>query len=69
MRAEGGGAAGSQPMSIAVHRSPNKLWRSNFIFSLCAWVNSLALENSLYLRVCAGVRNTQVEVPIKGAQV
>ena len=26
---------GSQPMSTAVHRSPNKLWRSNSIFSLC----------------------------------
>ena len=24
----GGGVAGSQPMSTAVHRSPNKLWRS-----------------------------------------
>jgi hypothetical protein len=24
-----GGVAGSQPMSTAVHRSPNKLWRSN----------------------------------------
>jgi hypothetical protein len=23
-----GGVAGSQPMSIAVNRSPNKLWRS-----------------------------------------
>ncbi len=25
----GGEVAGSQPMSTAVHRSPNKLWRSN----------------------------------------
>jgi hypothetical protein len=25
----------SQPKSIAVHRSPNKLWRSNSIFNLC----------------------------------
>ena len=24
-----GGVAGSQPMRTAVHRSPNKLWRSN----------------------------------------
>ncbi len=31
----GGGVAGSQPMSTAVHRSPNKLWRSNSFFSLC----------------------------------
>ncbi len=32
----GGGreVAGPQPMSTAVHRSPNKLWRSNSIFNL-----------------------------------
>jgi hypothetical protein len=29
-----GGVARSQPMSTAVHRSPNKLWRSNSIFVL-----------------------------------
>ncbi len=29
-----GGIAGSQPISTAVHRSPNKLWRSNSIFNL-----------------------------------
>ncbi len=34
--AGGGGVAGSQLMSTAVHRSPNKLWRSNSIFKL--WV-------------------------------
>jgi hypothetical protein len=34
MRGEGGDA-GSQPMSTAVHRSLNKLWRSNSIFNLC----------------------------------
>jgi hypothetical protein len=36
--ARGGGGlrpAGSQPMSTAVHRSPNKRWRSNSIFNLC----------------------------------
>ncbi len=33
---EKGGVAGSQPMSTAVHRSPNKLWRSNAIFNLWA---------------------------------
>jgi hypothetical protein len=27
----GGGVAGSQPVSTAVHRSPNKLWRYNSI--------------------------------------
>ncbi len=32
--AGGWGIAGSQPMSSAVHRSPNKLWRSNSIFNL-----------------------------------
>ncbi len=31
----GGGVTGSQPMSTAVHRSPNKRWRSNSIFNLC----------------------------------
>jgi hypothetical protein len=30
----GGGVAESQPLSTAVHRSPNKLWRSNSIFNL-----------------------------------
>jgi hypothetical protein len=29
-----GGVSGSHPMRKAVHRSPNKLWRSNFIFNL-----------------------------------
>ncbi len=29
-----GGVGGSQPMSTAVIRSPNKLWRSNSIFNL-----------------------------------
>jgi hypothetical protein len=29
-----GGIARSQPMSTAVHRSPNKLWRSNSIFPM-----------------------------------
>jgi hypothetical protein len=29
-----GGVAGSQRMSTAVHRSPNKLWRSKSIFHL-----------------------------------
>jgi hypothetical protein len=32
---ERGGVAGSQPMSIAVHRSPNKLWKSISMFNLC----------------------------------
>jgi hypothetical protein len=33
MRGEGGVAG---PMSTAVHRSPNKFWRSNSIFNLCS---------------------------------
>ncbi len=35
-----GGVAGShsQPMSAAVPRSPNKLWRSNSIFNLWIWL-------------------------------
>ncbi len=33
-RGEGGSFTGSQPMSIVVHRSPNKLWKSNSIFKL-----------------------------------
>jgi hypothetical protein len=33
MRGEGG-VAGSQPVSTAEHRSPNKLWASNSIFNL-----------------------------------
>jgi hypothetical protein len=43
------GVAGSQgqPMSTAVHRSQNKLWRSNSIFNLCSpsclWVSLLAV--------------------------
>ncbi len=35
---ERGGVAGCQPISTAVHRSPNKLWRSNSIFNL--WCQS-----------------------------
>ncbi len=30
----GGGLAGSRPMSTDVHRSPNKIWRSNSICNL-----------------------------------
>ncbi len=30
-----GGVGRSQPMSTAVHRSPNKLWRKNSILNLC----------------------------------
>ena len=35
MRGEGG-VAGSKPVNTTGHRSPNKLWRSNFIFNLCS---------------------------------
>ncbi len=40
-RGGGRGGAGSQPMGTAVHRSPNKLWRSNSIFNM--WGESLSL--------------------------
>ncbi len=30
---------GSQPMSTAVHKSPNKFWRSNSILNLCTGVS------------------------------
>jgi hypothetical protein len=32
-----GGVAMSQPMSTAVHRSRNKIWRSNSIFNICSF--------------------------------
>ncbi len=35
----------SQPMSTAVHRSPNKLWRSNSIFNLWYTVSPLLRES------------------------
>ncbi len=34
--AGGAGVTGSQPMSTAVHRGPNNLWRFNSIFNLCS---------------------------------
>ncbi len=37
-RVGGGRVAGSQPMITAVHRRPNKLWRSKLIFILCVEV-------------------------------
>jgi hypothetical protein len=39
-----GGVAGSQPISTAVHRSPNKLWRSNSIFNLQYILNPLCIN-------------------------
>ncbi len=35
----GGEVAGSQPMSTAVHRSPDKLWRFNSIRHLCEFIS------------------------------
>ncbi len=47
-----GGVAGSQPMSTAVQKSPNKLWRSNSIFNLwltvISWTKLEALMHQLY---------------------
>jgi hypothetical protein len=49
-----GGVAGSQSMSTAlhiigtaVHRSPNKLWRSNFTFNLCGGTSELSEQAEL----------------------
>jgi hypothetical protein len=42
---EEGGVAGSQPMSTAVHRSPNKLRRSNSIFKLSS--GDLSLQSKI----------------------
>jgi hypothetical protein len=44
-----GGVAGSQPMSTAVHRSPNKLWRSNSIFNLCSGGLLILLLSAAYI--------------------
>jgi hypothetical protein len=32
----GEGVAGPQPINTAVHKCPNKLWRPNSIYNLCA---------------------------------
>jgi hypothetical protein len=44
MHWEEGGVAGSLPMSTAVHRSPNKLWRSNSIFNLCIFASKCRFQ-------------------------
>ncbi len=38
-----GGVAGSQPMSTAVHRCPNKLWRSDSIFNPCEQQSTISI--------------------------
>ncbi len=43
---------GSQPMSTAVHRIPNKLWRSNSIFNLWSSATVPLVQHD----VCAGSR-------------
>jgi hypothetical protein len=58
MRGEGG-VAGSQPMSTAVHRSPNKLWRSNSIFNL--WGRDIPVW--FQSTVCSVDANKVLEVP------
>jgi hypothetical protein len=62
-----GGVAGSQPMSTgtAVHRSPNKLWRSNSIFNL--WTERLGLGDcpsklSAFLKLKSKYRYAKFEV-------
>ncbi len=59
IRGEVGGVAGSQPMSTAVHMSPNKLWRSNSIFNLCA---QRSLKVSTALRVSIFVCMVQLNL-------
>ncbi len=44
-RGGGGGWAGSQPMSTAVHRSPNRLWRYNTVFNLRFAYMQTSLKN------------------------
>jgi hypothetical protein len=60
MRGEGGGgAAGSQPMSTSVHRSPNKIWKYTSIFNLC---NTGILKiTSSYLGGILGEMNAALE--------
>ncbi len=43
----GGGVAGSQPISTAVHNSTNKLWRSNSIFNLWSKEYSMKRQRDL----------------------
>jgi hypothetical protein len=59
MRGEGKscGLAGSQPMSTAVYRSPNKLWRSNSIINLCAYPTMVLAKMTLADRT---VKRSQV---------
>jgi hypothetical protein len=49
----GGEFAGSQPMSTAVHRSPNKLCRSDSIFNLCM---EYRLSSSILYCICRETR-------------
>ncbi len=48
-----GCVAGSLPMSTSVHRSPNKLWRSNSIFNLCCFQFYWFFGSFLCTRVAA----------------
>ncbi len=41
------GVAESQSMSTAVHRSPNKLWRTNSIFNLCMKLRIAFLDSTI----------------------
>ncbi len=52
MRGEGG-VTGSQPMSTAVHRSPNKLWRSTatqyLTYVVFPFPSVLIIRNSIFI--------------------
>ncbi len=62
-RGERGGVAGSQPMSTAVQRSTNKLWRSNFIFNL--WVVGITYCSSTTLLPNIGKTTTFLPSTLK----
>ncbi len=48
MSPNAGGDAGSQPISTAVHRSSNKLRRSNFIFNLISFTIPSQIASGWY---------------------
>ncbi len=58
-----GGVAGPQPMSTAVHRSPNKLWRSNSIFNL--WVYGIQENQMNCLAVSIGKKRKRILSPLQ----
>jgi hypothetical protein len=67
---EGGELKGSQPMSTAVHKSPNKLWRSNSILNLCKYKNLAYLHIQEFLYTTSSddgtlKKLTEIEAPLE----